>query len=301
MRYLSVYLVLSIVLLGSCSSEKSSTDTNTSNSAEAEEENPLVGSWELVSYMDSDTDDWASHPETVVYQKHITPTHFTWYRFDSDEDQLRGIGGGTYDYTDGVYTENIEFFMPPGSNELGQAIPFTVEMKDGKWYHTGYAKSMAIDETSGEVVMADSSKIEEIWQRVSEQPNTYEPGVLGAWELITYREGDAPTAMEYPDFIKYMKLITPTHFVWIKYNGEGDEVFEAGGGTYNLSADKYTESIQMMYPPGSETVGSDIEFTYSLDSGKWNHMGYVNRVNVNKEDSPNENLLIDEVWMRVKQ
>ncbi|MEQ9297467.1 MAG: hypothetical protein RIF33_02840 [Cyclobacteriaceae bacterium] len=267
---------------------------------EAKEDNPLIGSWELVSYMDADVGDWATYPETVVYQKHITPTHFTWYRFDSDQDQLVGIGGGTYEYADGVYTENIDFFMPPGSNELGQAIPFTAEMKEGKWYHTGYAKSMEIDETSGEVVMADSSKIEEIWEKVGTNSNA-DAEVVGSWKLITYREGDKPTALEYPDFIKYIKLITSTHFTWIKYNAEGDEVFEAGAGTYSLGADKYTETVQMMYPPGSGTVGSAIEFTYSLDSGRWNHMGYVNRVNINNDDEAREDLLIDEVWMQMEQ
>jgi hypothetical protein len=56
----------------------------------------------------------------------------------------------------------------------------------------------------------------------------------------------------------------------------------------------------MMYPGGSGTVGSDIEFTYSLDSGRWNHMGYVNRININEEENPREDLLIDEVWMQMK-
>lgn len=301
MRSSAVYLVLSLIIFTSCSSDKSSTEMAASTSMEVEEDNPLIGSWELVSYMDADVGDWATYPEAIIYQKHITPTHFTWYRFDSDQDQLVGIGGGTYEYADGVYTENIDFFMPPGSNELGQAIPFIAEMKEGKWYHTGYAKSMEIDETSGEVVMADSSKIEEVWQRVSETPNTLEPDVSGSWNLITYREEDRPTALEYPDFIKYVKLLTPTHFIWVQYNGEGDEVFASGSGTYILSADKYTETIQMMYPSGSGTVGSDIEFTYSLDSGRWNHMGYVNRVNINNDDEAREDLLIDEVWMQIQQ
>lgn len=298
MRYYTVLFALTLLIFVSCSQEKQTTQAT--EKAASTEINPLLGSWELVSYKDADAEEWASHPESVVYQKHITPTHFTWFRYDTEQDQLVGIGGGTYGYQNGVYTENIEFFMPPGSNELGQAIPFTVEMKEGNWYHTGYAKSMAIDETSGEVVLADSSKIEEIWQRVSESPNTYDPDVTGSWELITYREQDRPTALEYPDFIKYIKLLTPTHFIWIQYNGEGDEVFAAGSGTYTLSADKYIETIQMMYPGGSGTVGSDIEFTYSLDSGRWNHMGYVNRININADDNAREDLLIDEVWVRME-
>lgn len=298
MRHISLYILIAVFSLFSCAQDKSSSEADASS--DSEEINPLIGSWEMVSYNDADMDEWKSHPETVIYQKHITPTHFTWYHFNTEEDRLVGIGGGTYAYRDGIYTENIDFFMPPGSNELGQAIPFTVEMKDGQWHHTGYAKTMSIEESTGEMVMVDSTKIEEIWKKVEETPNAYTPDVMGSWRLITYREADRPTAMEYPDFIKYIKLITPTHFIWVQYNGEGDEVFAAGSGTYALSADKYTETIQMMYPPGSGTVGSNIDFTYSLDSGKWNHMGYVNRININAEGNPREDLLIDEVWVRIK-
>ncbi len=299
MKYLLILPIAVGMISTSCSSEQKTEQTPVAEETQTED-NPILGSWQLVSYMNADSSKWSSYPDQVVYQKHITPTHFTWYSYNNDEDKLTGIGGGTYAYANAIYTENIEFFMPPGSNELGQAIPFTVEMKEGKWYHTGYAKIMEIDETSGELVLADSSKIEEIWERVSEVSNGYQPGVNGSWNLVTYREGDRPTALEYPDFIKYIKLLTPTHFVWIQYNGDGDEVFAAGGGTYTLSEESYVENVQMMYPSGSGTVGSDIEFTYSMDSGRWNHMGYVNRININKEEKPREDLLIDEVWVKVR-
>ncbi len=295
------YIPIALLYLAGCSSQEGS-DSGTETTASTTE-NPLLGSWELVSYIaeGDTTGQWSSYGDEILYQKHITPTHFTWFRYNTTEDQLEGIGGGTYSYQDGIYTENIEFFLPPGSNELGQAIPFTVQFDGDTWLHKGYAKEMMIDEETGNMEVQDSSKIEEKWQRVTAQPNSNDLNVIGSWELQSYRESDSEARMEYPGFIQYIKHITPTHFIWIKYDTEGDQVFESGAGTYTVDNDKYIESIKMMYPSGSGTVGTDIEFTYEMEDSLWYHMGYVNRININEEGSPREDLLIDEAWKRIEK
>ena len=48
----------------------------------------------------------------------------------------------------------------------------------------------------------------------------------------------------YPEIIGYMKILTASHFVWIKYDKEGDQVYAAGSGTYSYEAGSYTEKIR---------------------------------------------------------
>ena len=69
-----------------------------------------------------------------------------------------GMGGGTYVIQGDKYIENINFFYPPGSNELGQSIPFDYEIKGNNWYHLGYVK---IYEQSMETADMDVIEINE--------------------------------------------------------------------------------------------------------------------------------------------
>ena len=267
----------------------------TSNVKGDPDEINLIGTWNLVNYIDHSNNgtDWISYPDHIIYQKHLTETHFTWVSYDLQEDQLQGMGGGNYNIQDGKYVENIDFFFPPSSSELGQSIPFDVEFKDGKWYHTGYAKEMELDFNTGEMVSGDSNKIEEVWERTT---NTLaeEQGLMGTWDLKHYRDRLGDEYYEYPEMTGYIKLITPTHFAWIKYNKDGDQIYQAGSGTYNFDGVSYIENIEMMYPPNPGMMGSSIIFSLDLTNHQWKHFGYGPVV---KEDAPRDSFLIDEIWM----
>ena len=43
----------------------------------------LQGTWQLVKYIDHENGgtEWTSYTDDFVYQKHITPTHFTWLKY----------------------------------------------------------------------------------------------------------------------------------------------------------------------------------------------------------------------------
>jgi len=135
MDKLVVILFASIIILGQ-------SGCGDKSKQESEGEISLEGTWKLVKVLNSDDEEaeLLKHSEDLVYLKHITPTHFTWVRFNRESNELEGTGGGTYTFDGNTYTENLDFFFPPGSNELGQSIPFTVEMKNGTWHHKGYAK-----------------------------------------------------------------------------------------------------------------------------------------------------------------
>ena len=283
------FLLVSLVLVG-CGREQKEVDTPTL------EADALQGTWRLVKYIDHEQGgtDWISYSDDIIYEKHITPTHFTWIKYEKSKDNLDGIGGGTYAFDGNTYTEDIQFFLPPGSSELGQAIPFEVKFEDGKWYHLGYAKVHEFDADLGEMVVTDSMRIEEIWEKV--ENGAAEKAIMGTWQLKSYREEEDSSRSEYPSFVKYMKSITPTHFIWVKYNGEGDEVMAAGSGKYDYSEGSYVEHIEMQYPPGANQVGTSASFAASINNGEWTHIGHVLKTNKENPSEIVDSLFIDEVW-----
>ena len=244
----------------------------------------LEGSWRRISVKNQETGEWVTNTDGRIYEKYISPTYFCWVNYSVAQDTLMGTGGGTYVYDkeNGTYTEDIKFFLPAGSQLLGQAIPFDVRFEDGKWYHTGYAKVFEFDPETGELTDAPSSN----------------ENLVGTWELESYRgEGDSLRS-DYPDFVSYVKLITPTHFVWVHYMSEQDQVLAQGGGTYTYDGNTYTETLKFMYPSGSGQVGTVLPFKCKLDADTWYHTGYVIRQEENDAGNlqPVDTIMIDEVW-----
>ncbi len=128
-------------------------------------DNPLLGTWVLVKYKNDSSDTWLEHPPFVKYLKHITPTHFTWIYYDGDGDQVLGTGGGTYTFDGKQYVENITYFHPPGSNQVGKSYPFKAELTSSYWTHSGYLNNYEFNPETATYVAADSSYLEEVWTR----------------------------------------------------------------------------------------------------------------------------------------
>lgn len=284
----TLLVVLSLLFVG-CTAEKEEKPIG---------EDALLGTWKLIKYIDhaNGGTDWISYSDDFIYQKHITPTHFTWIKYQKSADDLAGIGGGTYTFGNNIYTEDIKFFLPTGSSELGQSIPFTVEIdENGLWHHNGYAKQFELDVDAGEITVVDSVKIEEIWEKVSADDGGN--ALAGTWNLDSYRplESDSLRS-EYPSFVGYMKLLTPSHFVWVKYNSEGDEVMAAASGTYSYQADVYVENIETSHPKGEGLVGTSPEFDAELEADTWHHTGQIYRLD--STDGEPKASLVDEVWTK---
>ncbi len=255
----------------------------------------LVGTWRLVSYNDPSDENgkWSNYPETVLYEKYITPTHFLWVRYEKDKDQLVGMGGGTYTYTGDKYVETIEFFMPSTSSIAGQTITFSANFKDGKWHHSGYAMDNQFDPGKARTAVVDSVLIEEIWEKVP-ATTTNMQNLLGTWQLVSYKEKESGPTMSYPGFVQYVKLITPTHFAWVQYNEDGDDVSGAGCGTYVFDGKSYVENVHMIYPAGSPLTGSSITFNFEMKGNRWLH----SVSSVEKDGQPVPDIYIKEEWMR---
>ncbi|MEO1053465.1 MAG: hypothetical protein AAFX87_22715 [Bacteroidota bacterium] len=128
--------------------------------------NPLEGKWKLVERkFDPDTV-FVKTPDTVGYYKMITGNSFVWYNYDQDGSNLIGMAGGTYTLQGESYTEDIEFYYPPGVNILGTTIPFKIKVEDGKWHHSGFIQERELDEGVGDYVVTQERRLEEIWIKV---------------------------------------------------------------------------------------------------------------------------------------
>jgi len=281
-------MCLLLILNLACTSQKAIEE-------DTPEEISLEGTWRLVKTIEIGHEDITNRKDSKqkMYMKHINKTHWTWAEYDYATDQLLGAGGGTYTLEGNVYTEDIKFYFPPGSNELGQAIPFIIEMTDSLWRITGFVKMMEFDPETGENIVADSAIIDEYWERVDIEPADDTGGkLLGTWNLISYKHPSDSIWMEYPDFVGYTKLLSPTHWVYIKYSKEGDEVMGIGGGTYSVQEDEYLERIDFLYPRNSNLIGTTSTFKWEIQNGdQWRIVGSTNGRNDDIQE-------FDESWRR---
>lgn len=68
--------------------------------------------------------------------KIMSDGHFQWIAINIETGEFLGTGGGTYTFTNGKYTENIEFFSRDNSR-VGASLMFDDELKGSDWHHKG--------------------------------------------------------------------------------------------------------------------------------------------------------------------
>lgn len=99
----------------------------------------LAGTWRLSGReTNGKMNEVAASPRRML--KLVSEKRYHWITFDVVTQTFVGSGGGTYTFTDGKYVENIEFFAGNASR-VGMALPFTGEIKDGKWHHRGQSSA----------------------------------------------------------------------------------------------------------------------------------------------------------------
>ncbi len=87
-----------------------------------------------------------------------------------------------------------------------------------------------------------------------------------------------------------VKHITPTHFMWVTYDGEG-KVTRTAGGTYTLKGEDYVENPEYGLGADFETIkGKAQTFKCKVDGNKWHHDGQLSN-----------GLTIEEIWERIEK
>jgi hypothetical protein len=112
--------------------------------------------------------------------------------------------------------------------------------------------------------------------------------LVGTWRLISAKYGGQESTL--PQEGITLKHITPTHFTWMTYEDKTTLITRAGGGTYALHGEKYTESAQYGIGNDFEVIKrKDHSFSYRIEGGKWHNVGAL--------DNGRE---ISEVWELIK-
>ena len=113
--------------------------------------------------------------------------------------------------------------------------------------------------------------------------------ILGTWQLASYKYGsNQSNFIDASPGQRHIKLITETYFTWIITDTITKKVYSAAGGTYTLSGNTYTESID--FGLGMDTyLGHKHIFTIKVEGDMFFLSG-----------SLADGLKIEEIWQRVK-
>ena len=133
----------------------------------------------------------------------------------------------------------------------------------------------------------------------------------GVWELVSARyTSPDTTVVTTPTEWKQIKIITKSHFVFVGqepdraiFGGKPTDAellaaartFFAGGGTYTLVGDTYTESMQFFFYPNY--VGHSIPFKSQIEGDRWIQSGTYPAKSIGLEEHEVE---LYEVWKRIE-
>ena len=95
----------------------------------------LAGNWRITGRMrDGAMQTIEKSARKTV--KILSSTRFQWVAINTETKEFFGTGGGTYTFTNGKYTENIEFFSRD-SSRVGASLNFNGSVAKKVWTHKG--------------------------------------------------------------------------------------------------------------------------------------------------------------------
>ncbi|PYJ86984.1 MAG: hypothetical protein DME22_03145 [Verrucomicrobia bacterium] len=113
--------------------------------------------------------------------------------------------------------------------------------------------------------------------------------IVGTWELVSEKWGDAKEFTDPPAERKSIKFITPTHWIWVWVDPKTKKITNSMGGTYKYAGDSYIEIPEFAFEGMGSYVGKEQKFTVKIEGDKWIHSGVL---------SAGQKL--EEIWKRVK-
>jgi hypothetical protein len=113
--------------------------------------------------------------------------------------------------------------------------------------------------------------------------------LIGTWELVSAKYGNDTEFTDAPKDQTARKFITPTHFIWARYDPKTKTISNSMGGTYSLKGGDYIETPEFAFQGMEAFTGKEQKFTLKIDGDKWFQSGVLS--NGNK---------IEEIWRRVK-
>ncbi len=120
---------------------------------------------------------------------------------------------------------------------------------------------------------------------------------IGAWELVSYKYGDAKKAKNLPKNMRRIKFLTDNRFSWVQYNVKNGKTQFSSGGTYTLIGDSYIETTEYYGKGILEFFGKGLakffkkkhKFTIRVENDKLYQTGHFY-----------DGLKLKETWQRMK-
>lgn len=204
----------------------------------------LEGSWKLTHQDGQEVKD-------MEYIKIYQDDYFAYGAKQIADNHFIGAAGGPFSYSDGKYTETLDFFtMEP--SQVGNTTNYTLDWVNGK---------MVISSK------ANGKMLVEIWEKVSDKKDE----LTGNW-VITGRKSGEEISRSTPGARRTVKILSGGRFQWIAFNSETKEFSGTGGGTYTAKDGKYIEKITFFSRDDSR-VGASLDFNYEVVDGEWHHSG----------------------------
>jgi len=128
----------------------------------------------------------------------------------------------------------------------------------------------------------------------------------GTWELVSQTQN----GIDHPIAGRQIKLITASHYVWVRQDKKQVEDMLAkgtqrdsidafadayGAGTYKVVGNKYIETTEFFYAP--QYIGKSVEFTFKLEGGRWYTYGHYSHY---KDGKKLDDVALNQVWKRIK-
>ncbi len=179
-------------------------------------------------------------------------------------------GGGNYTIDNKKYTETLDFFTTD-STRVRQPVAYSFSQKKDELIIEASMHGTVLKET-WKKVDASATSLNGAWRfgaRVDDE------GVAGQ-----RRGGESPR--------QTMKILSGKYFQWAAFNYETKQFMGTGGGTYALTENQYTETIQFFSRDNSR-AGMSLTFDFRLDGSDWYHKG--------KGTTGNP---VSEVWEKIK-
>lgn len=122
--------------------------------------------------------------------------------------------------------------------------------------------------------------------------------IIGSWRLVsgaTITNGVSSDA-NYPKTVSQIKIINGSHFAFLRHDinppKDSSNHFDAGGGSYTLAGDQYTEHLD--YYAEKNWEGRPFQFTVSIDKDTLTQKG------VEKVESEGVDQVIIERYVRMR-
>jgi hypothetical protein len=96
----------------------------------------LAGTWKITARKQGDIISPIHQTGTRKTLKILTGTRFQWVAINPGTKEFSGTGGGHYSFTNGTYTEHIEFFSRD-STRVGASLSFNGKIEQDGWHHSG--------------------------------------------------------------------------------------------------------------------------------------------------------------------